>query len=71
LVEITLRRDGYRLDIEIVDDGQEFDPFAQPEPLLDGDLESRPVLSTKVSSVALEQDARQRHVQPHFVGTVS
>jgi serine/threonine-protein kinase RsbW len=42
-VEITLRRVGDRLDIEIVDDGQPFDPFARPEPLLDGDLESRPI----------------------------
>ena len=43
LVELTLRLDGDLLDIEIADDGQGFDPFAQAEPLLDAELDDRPI----------------------------
>ena len=40
---ITLRLDGDRLVVEIVDDGGEFDPFAAPDPDLDLPLEERRV----------------------------
>ena len=41
--EIVLALDGNRLEIEFIDDGCEFDPFAAPPPNLDGALEERPI----------------------------
>ena len=41
--EIVLALNGSRLEIEFIDDGCEFDPFAGPTPNLDGALEERPV----------------------------
>lgn len=42
-VEITLRLEDDRLSVEIVDDGQAFDPFSQPDPQLDDPLDDRPI----------------------------
>jgi serine/threonine-protein kinase RsbW len=41
--EIVLALKGGRLEIEFIDDGCEFDPFAGPAPNLDGALEERPI----------------------------
>ena len=41
--EIALSLDGGRLEIEFIDDGCEFDPFAGPLPNLDGPLTDRPI----------------------------
>jgi anti-sigma regulatory factor (Ser/Thr protein kinase) len=41
--EIALALDGTRLEIEFVDDGCAFDPFAAPQPNLDQPLEERPI----------------------------
>src|SRR5258708_46222 len=41
--EIVLALDGNRLEIEFIDDGCEFDPFAGQPPNLDGALEERPI----------------------------
>ena len=41
--EIALALEGGRLEIEFVDDGCAFDPFATPAPDLDGPLETREV----------------------------
>ena len=38
---ITLRLEGERLAIEIVDDSRPFDPFAQPEPDFDAPVDAR------------------------------
>jgi serine/threonine-protein kinase RsbW len=38
---ITLRLDGNRFAIEIVDDSRAFDPFTAPEPDLDSPVETR------------------------------
>jgi serine/threonine-protein kinase RsbW len=42
-VEIALVLDGSRLEIEFIDDGCAFDPFAAPLPNLDDPLEQRQV----------------------------
>jgi len=41
--EIVLSLNGGRLEIEFIDDGCEFDPFAGPLPTLDRSLEERPI----------------------------
>jgi anti-sigma regulatory factor (Ser/Thr protein kinase) len=41
--EIVLALDGSRLEIEFIDDGCAFDPFAGPPPNLDEPLEARQV----------------------------
>ncbi len=41
--EIALAFDGNRLEIEFIDHGCEFDPFAGPSPKLDGALEERSI----------------------------
>ena len=41
--EIVLAFNGSRLEIEFIDDGCAFDPFAGPPPNLDEPLEGRPV----------------------------
>jgi len=41
--EIALALNGSRLEIEFIDDGCAFDPFAAPPPNLDESAEARPV----------------------------
>jgi anti-sigma regulatory factor (Ser/Thr protein kinase) len=41
--EIVLMFNGSRLEIEFIDDGCAFDPFAGPPPILDEPLEARQV----------------------------
>jgi len=41
--EIALALNGSRLEIEFIDHGCEFDPFAGPSPNLGGALEERPI----------------------------
>ena len=41
--EIVLSLNGGRLEIEFIDDGCEFDPFAGPLPKFDRSLEERPI----------------------------
>ena len=41
--EIVLALNGSRLEIEFIDDGCAFDPFAGPAPNLDGPPETRPI----------------------------
>lgn len=43
VAEVALELEGTRLTIEFVDDGQAFDPFAQPLPELNQPIEARPV----------------------------
>lgn len=41
--ELTLRRDGDRVVLTVVDDGRAFDPLGAPAPDLDRKVEDRPV----------------------------
>ena len=42
-VEVGLERDGDTLVVDFTDDGGAFDPLSMPTPLIDQDLEERPV----------------------------
>jgi len=61
-IVVTLRLDDDRLSVEIVDDGQEFDPFAQPPPDLDVPLEERSVggLGLHLVRSLMEQTSHRR-----------
>ncbi len=71
-VHITLRLDGNRFAIEIVDDSREFDPFAAPEPDLDAPIEARTIGGLGLYIVkALMDETRYRRDGAHNVVEIS
>ncbi len=71
-VRVTLRLDGNRFAVEIVDDSREFDPFAAPEPDLDAPIEARTIGGLGLFIVkALMDETRYRRDGAHNVVEIS
>ncbi len=72
LVRITLRLDGNRFAVEIVDDSRPFDPFGAPAPDLDAPVETRAIGGLGLYIVkALMDETRYRREGAHNVVEIS
>jgi serine/threonine-protein kinase RsbW len=68
IAEVALQLDGTRLTIEVVDDGNPFDPFQEPPPNLDSPIEERALGGLGIHLVrALADEARYCRVSERNV----